>query len=30
MLGLNESMTGFTTPPSTTDSTTHLFKCVPG
>lgn len=25
-----ESMTGFTAPPSTTDSTTHLFKCVPG
>ena len=23
-------MTGFTTPPSTTDSTTPLFKCVPG
>lgn len=23
-------MTGFTAPPSTTDSTTHLFKCVPG
>lgn len=29
-LGLNESMTGFATPPSTTDSTTPLFKCVPG
>lgn len=23
-------MTGFATPPSTTDSTTPLFKCVPG
>lgn len=23
-------MTGLTAPPSTTDSTTHLFKCVPG
>lgn len=23
-------MTGFTAPPSTTDSTTPLFKCVPG
>lgn len=23
-------MTGFATPPSTTDSTTPIFKCVPG
>ena len=29
-LGLNESMTGFTAPPSTTYSTTHSSKCVPG
>lgn len=29
-LGLNESMTGFTAPPSTTDSTTPPSKCVPG
>ena len=27
---LNESMTGFAAPPSATDSTTPLFKCVPG
>lgn len=29
-LGLNVSMTGFVAPPSTTDSTTPLYKCVPG
>lgn len=29
-LGLNESVTGLTAPPSTTDSTTPPSKCVPG